>query len=89
MYNFGNMNRDQHQGREDEESPPDSDQKSPNVAGCSIILIIAILIGGYFYCNRSENARDAAADPANNSAPPAGNQDSSVNNRPKPANARR
>jgi hypothetical protein len=67
MYNFGNMNRDQHQGRDDEDYPEQPGPSGSGAFGWVLILIIVLVIGGYLYFrNRPETAPSSSV---NNSAP--------------------
>jgi hypothetical protein len=49
LYNFGNMNRDQHQGRDDEDPAEDAPSEPSGVTGWIVLLIIALAAGAYLY----------------------------------------
>ena len=76
MYNFGNMNRDQHQGRDDDDQPEHSGHSGSGVFGWVLILIIVLVIGGFLYFrNLPEN------EPASSvkTSVPARNQNTTAN----------
>lgn len=85
MYNFGNMNRDQHQGRDDDDQPEQSGPSGSGPIGWVLILIIVLVIGIYLYFRNLPEKEPASS--VNNSAP-ARNQNNTAN-RTKPESANR
>lgn len=66
MYNFGNMNRDQHQGRDDDDQTEQSGPSGSGAFGWVLILIIVLVIGGFLYFRNLPENEPASS--VNNSA---------------------
>ena len=76
MYNFGNMNRDQHQGRDDDDQPEQAGPSGSGAFGWVLILIIALVIGGFLYIR---NLPGTEPSPSVSNSAPARNQNNRAN----------